>query len=272
MSTPYLWWEHHFRLTSFSFTPTFSGTQPGSETTAWCRSVSTVLRWCFIVIIFMTGWITSEKNSPKRLYTHTKIKYPPSCCFFFPSWETQILNVKGFGFACVSSDLPSKYRRGQNHGSCPIWHFAVEETARGWNELWLCPNTSSDIQHWGQVMSNIWHRVWGLLYPTSNHRGGLSSNPRMSVWGLWWEKNVPDTEFSPSAWRFLVSIIPPVLYSHNSIIYRHLNPLLEPLLQLINTTRLKRCWPLDFQGTWGDTAGWIPYHITVIHGIVAYFV
>jgi hypothetical protein len=27
----------------------------------------------------------------------------------------------------------------------------------------------------------------------------------------------------------------------------------------------------NLQGTWGDIAGCIPYHVMVIHGIVAYF-
>jgi hypothetical protein len=48
----------------------------------------------------------------------------------------------------------------------------------------------------------------------------------------------------------------------------HPNPLLEPLLQPVNTRRLKRCWPLDLQSTWGDIAGWIPYHVIAIHGII----
>jgi len=52
----------------------------------------------------------------------------------------------------------------------------------------------------------------------------------------------------------------------------HPNPLLAPLLQLVNTRRLKRCWPLDLQGTWCDIAVWMPYDIIVIHGIVAYCV
>jgi len=30
---------------------------------------------------------------------------------------------------------------------------------------------------------------------------------------------------------------------------------LEPLLQPTNTGRLKRCWPLDLQGTSGDIVG-----------------
>jgi hypothetical protein len=35
----------------------------------------------------------------------------------------------------------------------------------------------------------------------------------------------------------------------------------KSLLQPINTRRLKSCWPLGLQGTWGDIAGWIPHHV-----------
>ena len=47
---------------------------------------------------------------------------------------------------------------------------------------------------------------------------------------------------------------------HNNL-KAHSNPLSEPLLQPINTRRLQICWPLDLQGTSGDIAGWIPYHV-----------
>jgi hypothetical protein len=36
---------------------------------------------------------------------------------------------------------------------------------------------------------------------------------------------------------------------HNKNLEAHPNALLQPLLQPINTRRLKRCWPLDLQGT-----------------------
>jgi len=52
----------------------------------------------------------------------------------------------------------------------------------------------------------------------------------------------------------------------------HPNPLLQPPLQPVNTRRLKRCWPSDLQGTWGDIAQWIPYCVIAIYGIVVYFV
>ena len=59
---------------------------------------------------------------------------------------------------------------------------------------------------------------------------------------------------------------------HHNNLEANPNPLSEPLLQTIKSRRLKRCWPFDLQGTWSDVAGWIPYHVIVIHYIVAYFV
>ena len=40
---------------------------------------------------------------------------------------------------------------------------------------------------------------------------------------------------------------------HNNLETRP-NPLLEPLPQPVNITRLKSCWPFDLQGTRGDIA------------------
>jgi hypothetical protein len=69
---------------------------------------------------------------------------------------------------------------------------------------------------------------------------------------------------------YVIDVIHGRINKHRNKLGAHPNPLLEPLLQPINTRRLKRCWPLDLQSTWGDIAGWIPYHIIVKHGIVAY--
>ena len=60
--------------------------------------------------------------------------------------------------------------------------------------------------------------------------------------------------------------------THHNNLEVQTNPLLQPLLQPVNTARLKRCWSLDLQGAWRDIAGWITYHDFVIHGIVAYCV
>ena len=73
---------------------------------------------------------------------------------------------------------------------------------------------------------------------------------------------------------FIIPYVSDVIHEwinkHHNKLEAHPSPLLEPLLQTVNTRRLKRCWPLDLQDTWGDIDGWIPYHVIVIHGIVAY--
>ena len=68
---------------------------------------------------------------------------------------------------------------------------------------------------------------------------------------------------------YICDVIQERINKHYNNLEAHPNPLLEPLLQPINTRRRKRCWPLDSQDTWGHIAGWIPYHVIVIHGIVA---
>ena len=69
---------------------------------------------------------------------------------------------------------------------------------------------------------------------------------------------------------YVSDVIHERLNKYHNKLDAHPNPLLGALIQPINTRRLKRCWPLDLQGTWGDIAGWTPYHVMVIHGIVAY--
>jgi len=68
---------------------------------------------------------------------------------------------------------------------------------------------------------------------------------------------------------YISDVIHEIINKHHNNMEVHPNPLLQPLLQLVNTGRLKRCWPLDLRGTSGDIAGYIPYQVTVIHGIVA---
>ena len=71
---------------------------------------------------------------------------------------------------------------------------------------------------------------------------------------------------------YVTDVIHKRINKHHNKLEAHPNPLLEPPLQPINTRRLQRSWPLDLQNTWGDVAVWIPYNVTIIHGIVAYFV
>ena len=63
---------------------------------------------------------------------------------------------------------------------------------------------------------------------------------------------------------YVSDIIHERINKHHNKLQAHPNPLLEPLLQPIKSRRLKRCWSLDLQGTWGDIARWIPYKVIVI--------
>jgi hypothetical protein len=54
------------------------------------------------------------------------------------------------------------------------------------------------------------------------------------------------TEFNIT---YVSDVIRERINKHHNNLEVHPNPLLEPLLQTINTRRLKRCWPLDLQGT-----------------------
>jgi len=48
---------------------------------------------------------------------------------------------------------------------------------------------------------------------------------------------------------YVSDVIHERIAKHHNYMEAHPNPLLEPLLQPVNTSRLKRCWPLDLQGT-----------------------
>jgi hypothetical protein len=48
---------------------------------------------------------------------------------------------------------------------------------------------------------------------------------------------------------YVSDVIHESITKHHNTLEAHPKPLLEPLLQPINTSRLKRCWPLDLQGT-----------------------
>jgi len=52
---------------------------------------------------------------------------------------------------------------------------------------------------------------------------------------------------------YVSDVIHESINKHHNNLETHSNPLLEPLLQPINTRRLKRCWPLDLQDTRSDT-------------------
>ena len=48
---------------------------------------------------------------------------------------------------------------------------------------------------------------------------------------------------------YLSDVIRERINNNHNKLEAHPSPLLEPVLQTINTRRLKRCWPLDLQGT-----------------------
>jgi CRISPR/Cas system CMR subunit Cmr6 (Cas7 group RAMP superfamily) len=48
---------------------------------------------------------------------------------------------------------------------------------------------------------------------------------------------------------YVSDVIHKRINKHRNKLEAQPNPLLEPLLQPVNTRRLKRCWPLDLQGT-----------------------
>ena len=53
----------------------------------------------------------------------------------------------------------------------------------------------------------------------------------------------------------LSDVIHTRINKHHNKLKAHPNPILEPLLQPVNTKRLKQRWPLDLQGTLDDIAG-----------------
>ena len=65
-------------------------------------------------------------------------------------------------------------------------------------------------------------------------------------------KYTPVCNKSYSTYRIqhhLRDVIHERINQHHNKLEAHPNPLLEPLLQPVNTRRLKQCWPLDLQGT-----------------------
>ena len=62
---------------------------------------------------------------------------------------------------------------------------------------------------------------------------------------------------------YVSDVIQERINKHHKNLAAHPNPLLEPLLQTINTGRLKRCWPLDLQGTWHRWMNTLPRHSNI---------
>jgi hypothetical protein len=75
-------------------------------------------------------------------------------------------------------------------------------------------------------------------YVTHNHNFLFGSFP-----SLQWKLNPTlHTDFNIP---YVSDVIHERLNKHHNKLEAHPNPLLQPLLQPINTRRLKRCWPLD---------------------------
>ena len=111
-------------------------------------------------------------------------------------------------------------------------------------ELWGCASKSNVIIM-QRSQSKILRAIANTPWYVTNHT-------------LHTELNIP----------YVSDVIHERINKHHNNLEAHPNPLLESILQSINTRKLGRCWPLDLQGTWGDIAGWIPYHVIVIHWIV----
>jgi hypothetical protein len=121
----------------------------------------------------------------------------------------------------------------------PIWNYGIE--------LWNCSSTTN-IVIMQRSLSKILRAITNAPRYVTNHT-------------LHTDFNIPT--------------VSDVVHERNNKYHNmeaHPNPLLRPLLQTMNTRRLKWCWPFDLQGTWGDIAGWTSWHVIVIQGIEAYFV
>jgi hypothetical protein len=114
----------------------------------------------------------------------------------------------------------------------PIWSYGIE--------LWGCVS-KSNIVIMQRSRSKILRAIANAPRYITNH-------------ALHTDFNIP----------YVSDVIHERINKHHNQLKAHSNPLLEPLLQSVNIRRLKRCWPLDLQGTWGDIAGWIPYHVIII--------
>jgi len=121
----------------------------------------------------------------------------------------------------------------------PTWSYGIE--------MWGCASKSNMV-NMQRSQIKILRAIAAAPQYVTNHK-------------LHTEFNIP----------YVSDVIHERINKHHNKLEAHSNPLWEPLLQSINTRRLKRCWPLDLQGTWSDIAGWMPYHVIVIHGIVAHF-
>jgi len=105
----------------------------------------------------------------------------------------------------------------------PIWSYGIE--------LWGCASKSNIV-----IMYRPQSKILRVI---ANARWYVTNHTLHTDFNIPWVSDV---------------IYERINKRHNNL-EAHPNRLLEPLLQPINTWRLKRCWPFDLQGTLGDIAG-----------------
>jgi len=99
----------------------------------------------------------------------------------------------------------------------PIWSYGIE--------LWGCAS-KSNIVIMQRSKSKIPRAITNAHLYVTNH--------------------TVHTELKVS---YVSDVIHERINKHHNSLEAHPNPLLQPLLQPVNIRRLKRCWPLDLQGT-----------------------
>jgi DNA polymerase III sliding clamp (beta) subunit (PCNA family) len=98
-----------------------------------------------------------------------------------------------------------------------IWSYGIE--------MWVCAS-KSNIVIMQRSQSKILRAIENAPWYVTNHALHIDfNNPYVS------------------------DVIHERINKHHNNLEAHPNPLLKPLLQPVNTRRLKRCWPLDLQGT-----------------------
>ena len=107
-----------------------------------------------------------------------------------------------------------------------LLYKAVMEPTRSYGiELWGCASKSNTVML-PRSQSKILRAITNAPCYVTNHK-------------LHTDFNIP----------YVSDVIHARINKHHNKPEVHHNPLLRPLLQHINTRRLKRCWPSDLQGT-----------------------
>jgi hypothetical protein len=99
----------------------------------------------------------------------------------------------------------------------PIWSYGIE--------LWGCASKSNRVTM-KRLQSKILRAIANASRYVTNHT-------------LHTDFNIP----------YVSDVIHERINKQHNNLEAHPNPLLQPPLQPVNSGRLKRCWPLDLQGT-----------------------